>query len=226
MQITHLHRWDVTPAEAIEIQNELRARVATTPIPGAPLLVAGVDVGVNDDRARAAVVVLRYPELTLVETSVVEMAVTFPYVPGLLAFRECPVVLCAFEKLTSVPDLVIVDGQGLAHPRRFGLACHVGVILDLPVIGCAKSRLVGTHDYPGGPVGSRVNLWHAGEIIGAVIRSKEKANPLYVSIGHKVDLDTAVQYVLACCRGYRLPETSRLAHLAASGPGAVDPTCT
>jgi deoxyribonuclease V len=126
-------------------------------------------------------------------------------------------VLRAFEKLVHTPDLVIVDGQGFAHPRRFGLACHVGVVLDLPTIGCAKSRLVGTHDYPGGPVGARVNLWDAGEIIGAVLRSKEKTSPLYVSIGHKIDLDTAVQYVLACCRGYRLPETSRLAHLAASG---------
>lgn len=217
MQITQLHRWDVTPAEAIEIQNELRARVAMTPISSTPLLVAGVDVGVNDDRTRAAVVVLRYPELTVVETSVVEAAVTFPYVPGLLAFRECPTVLSAFAQLASVPDLVIVDGQGLAHPRRFGLACHLGVILDLPTIGCAKSRLVGTHDYPGGPVGSRVNLWDGGEIIGAVIRSKDRTNPLYISIGHKVDLETSVQYVLACCRGYRLPETSRLAHLAASG---------
>ena len=213
----HLHRWDVTPAEAMQIQNELRARVVSTPMPGAVQLVAGVDVGVQSDVARAAVVVLRYPELTLLETAVVEAAVTFPYVPGLLAFREAPVVLSAFEKLVHTPDLVIVDGQGFAHPRRFGLACHVGVILDLPTIGCAKSRLVGTHDYPGVPVGSRVKLWDGEDVIGAVVRSKEKTSPLYVSIGHKVDLDTAVEYVLACCRGYRLPETSRLAHLAASG---------
>jgi deoxyribonuclease V len=217
MQITQLHRWDVTPAEAIDIQNQLRARVVLSPITSVPLLVAGVDVGVNNDQARAAVVVLSYLELAVVETSVFETPVTFPYIPGLLSFREIPAVLCAFEKLNRVPDLVIVDGQGLAHPRRFGIASHLGVILDLPTIGCAKSRLVGTHDYPGGPAGSRVNLWHAGEIIGAVIRSKERTNPLYVSVGHKVDLDTAVQYVLACCRGYRLPETSRLAHMAASG---------
>lgn len=218
MNIVHLHRWDVSPAEAMKIQNDLRARVVMSPVAGAPQMVAGVDVGVHDDMARAAVVVLRYPELTVVETSVVDMLVTFPYVPGLLAFREAPAVLRAFEKLSCIPDLVIVDGQGLAHPRRFGLACHLGVILDLPTIGCAKSRLVGTHDYPGGAVGSWANLWDAGEVIGAVVRSKDKTSPLYVSIGHKVDLSTAVQYVLACCRGYRLPETSRYAHLAASGP--------
>jgi len=216
MRIQYLHRWDVSPAEAIRLQNDLRARVVTMPFHGPLGTVAGVDVGVRDNMARAAVVVLRYPELTLLEKTIVDMPVAFPYVPGLLAFRECPAVLQAFEQLSSPPDLIIVDGQGLAHPRRFGLACHVGVVLDRPTIGCAKSRLVGTHDEPGAAAGSAVALWDAGEVIGAVVRSREGVSPLYVSIGHKVDLDTAVQYVLACCRGYRLPETSRLAHMAAS----------
>jgi deoxyribonuclease V len=188
-------------------------------------LVAGVDVGVRNETARAAVVVLTYPELAPVETSVIDAPVVFPYVPGLLAFRECPAVLRAFESLRHEPDLIIVDGQGLAHPRRFGIACHVGVILDRPTIGCAKSRLVGVHDEPGAMAGAWASLRDGGEVIGAAVRSKNGANPLYVSVGHKVDLDTAIRYVLACCRGYRLPETSRQAHRAAGqGQEAVKAT--
>jgi deoxyribonuclease V len=216
MNIVHLHRWDVPPADAIRIQNDLRARVEQTPFVGPLQTVAGVDVGVHDNMARAAVVVLRFPELTILEKVIVDMPATFPYVPGLLAFRECPAVLSAFEKLDCTPDLVIVDGQGLAHPRRFGIACHLGVVLDRPTIGCAKSRLVGTHEDLGTGAGSWVNLSDEGEVIGAVLRSKDGASPLYVSIGHEVDLETAVRHVLACCRGYRLPETTRQAHMAAS----------
>jgi deoxyribonuclease V len=216
VNIADLHRWDVRPADAIRIQNDLRARVAETPFRGPLQTVAGVDVGVHDDMARAAVVVLRYPELTLLESVIVDMPASFPYVPGLLAFREAPAVLSAFEKLAREPDLIIVDGQGLAHPRRFGIACHLGVVLDRPTIGCAKSRLVGTHHEPGAAVGSWVELRDTDEVIGAVLRSREGASPLYISIGHKVDLETAVRSVLACCRGYRLPETTRQAHLAAS----------
>lgn len=218
MKIAQTHPWDVSPEQAIAIQNMLRARVVEAPLYGPVHTVAGVDVGVHGDMARAAVVILSYPDLDLLETSVVDVPVTFPYVPGLLAFREAPAVLAAFEKIEKIPDLIIVDGQGLAHPRRFGIACHVGVMLDRPTIGCAKSRLVGQHDEPAAAAGSWVKLWDNGEVIGAVVRTKEGVSPLYVSIGHRVDLETAVAYVLACCRGHRLPETSRQAHRVASEP--------
>ena len=217
MQITQLNRWDVTPAEAIKLQNELRGRVAILPAPARVETVAGVDVGIRADTARAAVVVLSFPDLAVIEQSVIDAPVQFPYVPGLLSFREIPVVLQAFERLNHTPDLVIVDGQGFAHPRRFGIASHLGVILDLPTIGCAKSRLVGVYDQPGVEAGLWSELRHQGELIGAVLRSKTGSSPLFVSIGHKVDLATSIGWVMACCRRYRLPETSRRAHMAASG---------
>lgn len=217
MEIKRLHGWDVSPAEAIVIQQELRGRVVIAPAPLDVRTVAGVDVGVRGEWARAAVVLLSYPDLALIEQATVEMPVVFPYVPGLLAFRECPAVLAAFAKLSIAPDLVIVDGQGLAHPRRFGLACHLGIILDRPTIGCAKSRLVGIYDEPATGVGAWADLRDGGETIGAVVRTKTGARPLFVSVGQRVDLTTSVQWVLACCRGYRLPETSRLAHRVASG---------
>lgn len=217
MQWQGLHGWDVSPAEAIKIQNDLRQRVETIPFTGTVHTVAGVDVGLHGDVARSAIVVLSYPDLTPVETVVVDMPVTFPYIPGLLSFRECPVVLEACEKLRQEPDLIIVDGQGYAHPRRLGIASHLGLLLDRPTIGCAKSRLTGTYDMPGTAAGSYSELKDKGEVIGAVVRSKNGVSPLFVSIGHKIDLDSAVHWVLACCRGYRLPETSRLAHQAASG---------
>lgn len=216
MQITQINRWDVSPTEAIAIQNELRRRVVITPAPEHAGLVAGVDVGVRGEQARAAVVVLRFPELAVVERSVVDAPLQFPYVPGLLSFREIPAVLQACERLQHMPDLLIVDGQGYAHPRRLGIAAHLGVILNLPTIGCAKSRLVGTYVEPASAAGSWSDLWDKGEVIGAVLRSKDSTSPLYVSIGHRVDLDSAIRWVLACCRGYRLPETSRQAHRAAS----------
>lgn len=217
MNIRQLNRWDVTPAEAVAIQKELCNRVLITPVAAQPATVAGVDVGIHGDVARAAVVLLSYPDLAVIERAVVDAPVCFPYVPGLLSFREIPVVLQAFERLERIPDLVIVDGQGYAHPRRFGIASHVGVILDLPTIGCAKSRLIGDYAEPEADAGSWSNLSHNGEVIGAVLRSKDKTSPLYVSIGHKVDLPTSIRWVLACCRRYRLPETSRQAHMAASG---------
>jgi deoxyribonuclease V len=143
--------------------------------------------------------------------------VTFPYVPGLLAFREGPSVLAALEKLSIWPDLFIFDAQGLAHPRRLGLACHMGVILDWPSIGCAKSRLIGRHEEPGDEVGDWVPLLDGDQVIGAVVRSRTRVKPLYVSVGHRVDLTTAIDLVLLCSKGYRLPETTRYAHKVASG---------
>jgi deoxyribonuclease V len=146
----------------------------------------------------------------------VKRQVTFPYVPGLLSFREAPLVIAACEELEHDPDLIMVDGQGIAHPRRFGIASHLGLLWDKPTIGCAKSRLCGQHKSPTPEAGSYVELLDNGEVIGAVLRTKLGAQPLYISIGHKVDLKAAILWVLKCCRGQRLPEPTRLAHLAAS----------
>jgi deoxyribonuclease V len=167
--------------------------------------------------AKAAVVVLDYPDLTPVDQSTAEQPVQFPYIPGLLAFREGPVVLEALEKLVTEPDLLIFDAQGLAHPRRMGLATHIGLIIDRSSIGCAKSRLCGTHHEPGPERGAYTHLRDGNEIIGAVVRSRSQVQPVYVSVGHKIDLETAINYVLNCCRGYRLPETTRWAHRVAGG---------
>jgi deoxyribonuclease V len=182
-------------------------------------LVAGVDISVNRfaKTGTAAVVVLRYPELEIVEISTVTERVEFPYVPGLLTFREAPLSLAAFEKLAVTPDLVIVDGQGIAHPRRIGLASHLGLCLGLPTIGCAKSRLTGEYEEPGNKAGSYAELTDSGEVIGAALRTRAGVKPVYVSIGHMIDLPSAIKRVLACCRGYRLPEPTRLAHMAAGG---------
>jgi deoxyribonuclease V len=184
-----------------------------------PRLIAGVDISVNRwaKTGTAAVVVLSYPGLEPVEVKVVTDSLNFPYVPGLLSFREAPLILAACEKLTVTPDLLMVDGQGIAHPRRMGLASHLGLCLDIPTIGCAKSRLCGSHDEPGNERSSYAELLGNGEVIGAVVRTRTGVKPVYVSIGHKIDLPTAIHFVLECCRGYRLPEPTRLAHQAAGG---------
>jgi deoxyribonuclease V len=167
--------------------------------------------------ATAAVVVLQYPELGLVETKVVQGKLDFPYIPGFLSFRESPITLAACEGLGVTPDLILVDGQGVAHPRRMGLASHLGLFLNTPTIGCAKSLLCGSHEEPGIEPGSYAEVVDRGETIGVALRTKLGAKPIYVSIGHKVDLPAAIHWVLECCRGYRLPEPTRLAHLAAGG---------
>jgi len=217
MRIVSPHRWDVSPSEAMEIQEQLRSRVSTERAFGQVNTVAGVDVAIQGEVARAAIVVLSYPELTPVDYSLAEVAAEFPYIPGLLAFREAPAVLAALEKLRREPDLFIFDAQGLAHPRRMGLATHLGVIIDRPSIGCAKSRLCGDHHEPGPERGAYTYLYDDDEIIGAVVRTKTSVSPLYVSIGHKVDLPAAIEYVLGCCTQYRLPETTRYAHRVAGG---------
>jgi len=219
MKAQHLHNWQITQDEARQIQTELAARISRQDEVGDVRLVAGVDISAPDDRgyARAAVVVLNYPELKLVEHRVVEQRVTFPYVPGLLSFRESPLIIAACEKLDSEPDLILVDGQGIAHPRRFGLASHLGLLWDRPTVGCAKSRLCGEHQLVAPEPGSHAELTHNGEVIGAALRTKLRTNPLYVSIGHKVDLQAAITWTLNCCLGLRLPEPTRLAHLAAGG---------
>jgi deoxyribonuclease V len=211
------HPWSVSTAEAKEIQLSLRERVCSETDWEGVSTVAGVDVGMEGDVARAAVVVLAFPSLIPAEQCVASMAVSMPYVPGYLSFREAPAILAACEQLETEPDLFIFDGQGVAHPRRFGIASHVGVILDKPSIGCAKSRLCGTYHEPGSEAGSYVHLYDGDEILGAVVRTRDHVSPVYVSVGHRVSLETAIEYVLACCRGYRLPETTRCAHRVASG---------
>lgn len=216
------HPWDISPPAARALQQELAGLVVRETDMGPVNRVAGIDVGYRDGKAWAAVVVLSYPELAVVDYVLAWREVSFPYVPGLLSFREGPAALDALERLASDPDLLIFDGQGLAHPRRFGLACHVGLRADLPSIGCAKSRLVGAYEEPGPEKGSYSLLLDGGETVGAVVRTRPGVKPVFVSTGHRVDLETAIQYVLACCPGYRLPEPIRQAHRVAGGrlPGS------
>jgi len=219
MKVNHLHRWNLTTTQAREVQLELASRVSRTNEVVSPRFIAGVDISVDRARgvARGAVVVLSYPNLKVVETRVVEGRVDFPYIPGLLTFREAPLTLAAFERLDITPDLVLFDGQGIAHPRRMGLAAHLGLFLDTPTIGCAKSRLCGSHQIPPQEAGGYAELMDGEEIIGAALRTKAGTKPVYVSIGHRVDLQASIYWVMRCCRGYRLPEPTRLAHLAAGG---------
>ena len=209
----------MSPARAREMQLSLAKKVVTENGVTNPRLIAGIDISSGDGQgvARGAAVVLRYPELSIVEVGVAEGKITLPYIPGLLSFRECPLILAACEKLHNVPDLILIDGQGIAHPRRFGLASHVGLLLNLPTIGCAKSILCGQHQSVAEEVGCHAELLDKGEIIGAALRTKSGVKPIYVSVGHKTDLTSALQWVVKCCRGYRLPEPTRLAHLAAGG---------
>ena len=219
MQIHHVHRWDVTPAQAIALQKALRNEVVTRDQFSPVTAVAGVDVGFEEQGkvTRAAVAVLSFPGLVLQEYAIARRATVFPYIPGLLSFREIPAVLDALQQLRRLPDLLLCDGQGLAHPRRFGIACHLGVLTDLPAIGVAKSRLVGTHGPLTDDKGSRQVLYDKGEIIGSVLRTRRGVRPLYISVGHRISLETAVDYVLRCTTRYRLPETTRAAHKLASG---------
>jgi deoxyribonuclease V len=214
---TFTHSWDVSPAEAREIQRQLRRRVLIEPLGCEPKLVAGVDVSVKEGWARAAVVLHSYPDLTPTQAATAEMPVPFPYVPGLLAFREGPVVLAALERLEGQPDVLMFDAQGLAHPRRMGLATHLGVLLDMPAVGCAKSRLCGRYAEPNERKGSWTPLVDGAEVIGAVVRTRDSVHPVFVSVGHRMDLETAVSLVLGCTTRYRLPEPARWAHRVAGG---------
>lgn len=178
--------------------------------------VAGIDVGMKGDMACAAIVVLNFPGLDVVEQTVAKRRITFPYIPGLLSFREGPVILDALDQLDREPDLLIFDGQGIAHRCRLGIASHIGLLTDFPSIGCAKSRLCGDYQEPDVERGSHVPLMDHGETIGAVVRTRTGVKPVFVSIGNRVDLKTSIDYVLECCRGYRLPETTRKPHRLAS----------
>jgi deoxyribonuclease V len=219
VRVHPLHEWEVSIARAKEIQLGLARRIVTESEAITPRFIAGIDISSPDGRglARGAVIVLCYPELDVIEAKVAEAKITFPYIPGLLSFRESPLILAACEKLDNVPDLVLIDGQGLAHPRRLGLASHVGLLLDLPTIGCAKSILCGRHLPVGEEPGSHAELRDKSEVIGAALRTRRGVRPVYVSVGHKIGLAAALHWVMECCRGYRLPEPTRLAHRAAGG---------
>ena len=211
-------KWPKTVNEARAMQEALRTKVICKDRFTKVNFVAGADVGFEKGGTvtRAAVVVLRFPQLDLVEKAVVRQPTRFPYVPGYLSFREVPAVVAAFGRLKQRPDLMICDGQGIAHPRRFGLACHLGVLLDVPTIGVAKSRLIGGYEEPGTEKGSYSELHDKGELIGYVLRTRSNVKPVFVSCGHRVGPESAVRLTLACTTRYRLPETTRQAHRLAS----------
>lgn len=214
-----MHPWDLTPQQAIALQQQLRDQIITTDRFGPVRRIAGVDVGFEDKGAvtRAAVVVLEFPELQVCASAIAREPTCFPYIPGLLSFREVPAIVAALDKLPQPPDLLFCDGQGYAHPRRFGIACHLGLLTGLPAIGIGKSRLVGTHAELGHEKGAQQYLQHQNEIIGVVLRTRAGVKPVYVSTGHCVGLAAAVQWVQAATTRYRLPEPIRHAHRLASG---------
>ncbi|BAY15352.1 endonuclease V [Anabaenopsis circularis NIES-21] len=219
MKIYQPHTWPQTLEAAITIQESLSQQVITEDQLREPIsYVAGVDMGFTADGtiSRAAVAVLSFPDLQVVETTLAHRPTSFPYIPGFLSFREIPAVLDALEKIQTVPDIILCDGQGIAHPRRFGIASHLGVILDMPTIGVAKSLLIGKHQELPETRGSWQPLIHKGETIGAVLRTRIGVKPLYISSGHKISLTTAIDYVLQCTPKYRLPETTRVADKLAS----------
>lgn len=215
-------RWpsDFTTADAIRLQNELRPRVRLEDVFGAISAVAGVDmrIGKGWTEGKCGIVVLSFPELDVIEEKVHAGEVHFPYVPGLLAFREIPLFLETYELLVHKPDLIFFDGQGYAHPRRFGLACHAGLILDKPTIGCAKSKLVGEYQEPEIEAGSSSPLMDGVEKIGEVVRTMAGVKPVFISPGHRVMFGTATALALQCTRGNRIPEPTRLAHMLVSRP--------
>lgn len=216
MELRELNSWDVSPGQARAIQSELAPQLIREGEPRDVKWVAGVDSGLPGGRARAVVVVDSYPDLTTVETSIAECPLLFPYVPGLLSFREMPAVVDALRKVKTVPDLFIVDGQGIAHPRHFGIACHIGLMVDRPTIGCAKSILVGHHDPVGEEVGDWQPLIYKDAVVGAALRTRVRTKPVFVSIGNRISLESAIQWILACDRGYRLPIPQRQADRLAS----------
>ena len=216
--VTKIHNWNLTPQEAMRVQTEMRERLVLRWDDRPVSTIAGVDVSIKEEFTRAAIVVLRYPDLKPVEAMLADAPLVFPYIPGLLAFREGPAVLSAWSQLQNKPDLVMFDGQGIAHPRGIGIASHMGLWLERPTIGVAKSRLYGLHTEVGPKRGDRADLLDKnGGVIGAVLRTREKTNPLYISPGHLMDVEHAVEFVMACCSSYRLPEPTRWAHKVAGG---------
>ncbi len=209
----HAHPWDISPREAIEVQQRLRGLVQEMPLPHPPRTIAGLDVSIREDVAQVAIAVLHVDTLEMVDEAVLRGPVPFPYVPGLLSFREIPAILPALERLQALPDVLMLDGQGLAHPRRFGLACHLGVLLDRPALGVAKSVLVGRFGEPGAERGAASDMVHRGEVVGRAVRTRAAVQPVYVSVGHRITLDEAADLALRTCTRYRIPEPTRQAHL-------------
>jgi deoxyribonuclease V len=235
MQYRKLHDWDLTPTEAVALQKDLRAQVRIEPIKSEPRKVAGCDISFNkfSDIVYAGIVVLQLPELEIVDSATAITQTKFPYIPGLLSFRETPALLEAWERLETAPDVVMLDGQGLAHPRRFGIACHFGLLTGLPALGCAKSVLRGKFDEPDERAGSYSLMTDKGEVVGAAVRTKDRVAPVYVSVGNRLDLPSSIKLALRCVKGYkssddgemlfdtkpasksqyRIPEPTRQAHL-------------
>lgn len=213
------HPWDVSIAEARQIQQALARKVILEDRFTTPAYIAGVDVGFERNGAitRAAIAVLTFPALQLVDQAIARIKTTFPYVPGYLSFRELPAVFAALERLQTRPDMFLCDGQGIAHPRAFGIACHLGLLTDTPSIGVAKSRLIGTYKEPGSLKGAWSDLQHEGKKIGVVLRTRTNVKPLFVSPGHRISIPSARDMVMSCVTRYRLPETTRRAHKLASG---------
>lgn len=209
--------WQVTPKEAIALQKKLRDKVKLTPLKKKIKYIGGADVSMNlfSTTGYGGFVTLSYPSLELLDHQIIQQKLNFPYIPGLLSFREIPILLLAWEKLKLKPDVIIVDGVGIAHPRRLGIATHLGLLLGIPTIGCAKSVLTGVYKEPGLEPGSRSNLYdkNTKEIIGVALRTKSRAKPIFISPGHLITLKEAVKIVERCLKSYRLPEPTRLAHL-------------
>lgn len=204
-----LHAWNVTPGEAIAIQEALRKRIRLRDTFAATHIIAGADMSIDGDWGYGGVITYTFPRLEEIERRSVRMKLTFPYVPGLLAFREAPVLLAALELLSTEPDLLLFDGQGIAHGRRMGIATHMGILLNKPTIGCAKSRLVGTFEKPGADRGCYEPLVHGGETVGAVLRTRKQVRPIFVSPGTGISLKTSINIVMRCLDGYRIPKPTR-----------------
>jgi len=218
MKLHHLHDWNLSYHEAVAVQDRLRSQIRLTPLPLKKIRhVAGADIAISKKLGRmtAAVVVLRFPALDLEESRTVHTALSFPYIPGLLSFREIPALIRCLEKVVTPFQVMLCDGQGIAHPRRFGLASHLGVILQIPTIGCAKSRLVGEHEPPGIQRGDEAPLLYEGKCVGSVLRTRSGVKPVFISPGHLIDRACARRIVLACTTKYRIPEPTRLAHILA-----------
>jgi len=217
MKIKHLHNWDLNPKDAIILQNDLASQLINdTPIDLKNVkTIAGVDVSVKNNISQSAVVVMTYPELDIIETVRAKLPTSYPYIPGLLTFREGPVLEEAFIQLENVPDVFVFDGMGQIHPRKIGIAAHMGLWLDKPTIGCGKTHFIGDYDEPALEQGSYSKLMYKGDQLGVVLRTRAKVKPVYISVGHRADIDSAVQLILACTPKYRLPRPIRQAHIAA-----------
>jgi deoxyribonuclease V len=210
-----LHEWDLTPSEAVALQRELRSQVRVEPLRRPIRTIAGADISFDKGSSvvYAGVVVLSLPSLQMVEEATVVTEARFPYVPGLLSFRESPCLLEAWAMLKTEPDAIMIDGHGYAHPRRAGIACHFGLLVERPSLGCAKSVLVGKYEEPSPGRGAWTPLVDKGEVVGAALRTKDRTTPVYVTVGHLIDLESAIELTMACGGGYRIPEPTRRAHL-------------